>query len=102
MRTTLVSHGNTLLAPVVGLLLCAPNYVAGTISLGQVTQSAAAFVVVQSAFNLLVDNYPRIAEWMSSAYRVGILLNALDVLDTRLPMSVDQGAGQTRANPQPT
>lgn len=102
MRTTLVSHGNTLLAPVVGLLLCAPNYVAGTISLGQVTQSAAAFVVVQSAFNWLVDNYPRIAEWMSSAYRVGILLNALDELDTRLPMSVDQGAGQTRANPQPT
>ncbi len=81
MRTTLISHGNTLLAPIIGLLLGAPNYVMGTISLGQVTQAAAAFVAVQGAFNWLVDNYPRLAEWMSSAYRVGILLNAFDELD---------------------
>jgi ABC-type uncharacterized transport system fused permease/ATPase subunit len=81
MRTTVVSHGNTLLAPIIGLLLCAPNYVMGTVTLGQVTQSAAAFVAVQGAFNWLVDNYPRLAEWMSSAYRVGILLNSFDRLD---------------------
>lgn len=81
MRTTVISHGNYLLAPVIGLLLCAPNYVMGTVSLGQVTQAAAAFVSVQGAFNWLVDNYPRLAEWMSSAYRVGILLNTFDELD---------------------
>ncbi len=49
---------------------------------GEVTQAAAAFVAVQGAFNWLVDNYPRLAEWMSSAYRVGVLLMTLDALDT--------------------
>jgi ABC-type uncharacterized transport system fused permease/ATPase subunit len=80
MRITLVSHGNTLLAPIIGLILCAPNYVLGRVSLGEVTQAAAAFVAVQGAFNWLVDNYPRLAEWMSSAYRVGVLLDTLDML----------------------
>ncbi len=81
MRITLVSHGNTLLAPIVGLIFCAPNYVMGRVSLGEVTQAAAAFVAVQGAFNWLVDNYPRLAEWMSSAYRVGILLDTLDSIE---------------------
>jgi hypothetical protein len=30
MRTTYVSHGNTLLAPLVGLILCVPHYIQGT------------------------------------------------------------------------
>lgn len=78
MRTTLVSHGNTLLAPLIGLVLCVPNYVHGSMTLGEMTQSAAAFVAVQSAFNWLVDNYPRLAEWASSSSRVGVLLLRLD------------------------
>jgi putative ATP-binding cassette transporter len=83
MRTTVVSHGNSLLAPIIGLILCAPNYVMGTVTLGEVTQSAAAFVAVQGAFNWLVDNYPRLAEWRSSANRVGTLLDSFDRLDRR-------------------
>jgi ABC-type uncharacterized transport system fused permease/ATPase subunit len=78
MRTTVVSHGNTLLAPIIGLILCAPNYVLGTVSLGEVTQAGAAFFAIQGAFNWLVDNYPRLAEWMSSAHRVGVLLNTFE------------------------
>ena len=81
MRTTLVSHGNTLLAPLVGLILCVPHYIHGTMLLGEVTQAAAAFVAVQGAFNWLVDNYPRLAEWVSSANRVGTLLGAFDRLE---------------------
>jgi putative ATP-binding cassette transporter len=81
MRTTIVSHGNTLLAPLVGLILCVPHYVQGTMLLGEVTQAAAAFVAVQGAFNWLVDNYPRLAEWLSSANRVGTLLGAFDRLE---------------------
>jgi putative ATP-binding cassette transporter len=34
--------------------------------------------------------YPRLAEWMSSAYRVGILLNAFDELDGR-PLCLSKG-----------
>lgn len=80
VRTTLVSHANTLVAPLVGLILCVPKYIEGSMSLGEVTQAAAAFAAVQGAFNWLVDNYPRLAEWASSASRVGILLFALDGL----------------------
>lgn len=82
VRTTFVSHGNTLLAPLVGLILCVPNYIHGTMLLGEVTQAAAAFAAVQAAFNWLVDNYPRLAEWASSASRVGILLFSFDRLGT--------------------
>lgn len=91
MRTTFVSHGNTLLAPIIGLVLCAPNYVMGRVTLGEVTQAAAAFVAVQGAFNWLVDNYPRLAEWMSSAYRVGVLLTTLDALDVKRGHPVTSG-----------
>lgn len=81
MRTTLVSQGNSLLAPVAGLVLCAPKFLAGTMTLGELTQAAAAFTLVQGAFNWLVDNYGRMADWVSSLERVGGLLLALDQLD---------------------
>ncbi len=83
MRTTLVSNTNYLVAPIIGLILCTPKYVAGLMSLGEVTQAAAAFVAVQGAFNWLVDNYPRAAEWLSSAHRVGTLLGSLETLEER-------------------
>jgi ABC-type uncharacterized transport system fused permease/ATPase subunit len=83
VRTTLVSHGNFLLAPVVAWLLCVPKYLSGAMSLGELTQSAAAFVTVQGAFNWLVDNYQRVADWRSSAHRVATLLIALDELEAK-------------------
>lgn len=81
MRATLVSNGNTVLAPVIPLVLCAPKYLEGAMTLGEVTQAAAAFVLVQSAFNWIVDNYPRWADWMASVRRVASLLISLDYLD---------------------
>jgi len=81
MRTTLVSHGNILVAPVIGWVLCAPKYLVGTMSLGEAAQAVAAFVMVQTALNWLVDNYPGLAECLSSVNRVGSLLVALDELD---------------------
>lgn len=81
MRTTLVSHANSLLAPVIGLVLCAPKFLGGTMTLGELTQAAAAFTLVQGSFNWLVDNYSRLADWISSLERVGSLLLSLDQLD---------------------
>lgn len=81
MRTTLVSQGNILAAPVIGWVLCAPKYLVGAMSLGQAAQAVAAFVTVQTALNWLVDNYPGLAECLSSVNRVGSLLLALDELD---------------------
>lgn len=81
IRTTVISHGNSLLAPFVGLVLCAPKYLADTMSLGEIVQAAAAFVAVQGAFNWLVENYPRLASWTASAHRVSSLLISLDALE---------------------
>jgi putative ATP-binding cassette transporter len=50
-------------------------------TLGEVMQAAAAFVQVQSGFNWLLDNYPRLAGWIASARRVGSLLVSLDHLE---------------------
>ena len=83
VRTTVVSHGNFLFAPVVAWILCAPKYLNGAMSLGELTQAAAAFVVVQGAFNWFVDNYQRLADWRSSAHRVATLLLAIDELEAR-------------------
>lgn len=81
MRITVVSHTNTLVTPIIGLLLCTPKYLAGSMSLGEVVQAAAAFVVVQTAFSWFTDNYAKLAEWAASANRVASLLLALDEID---------------------
>jgi vitamin B12/bleomycin/antimicrobial peptide transport system ATP-binding/permease protein len=78
MGTTTVTQTDLLFAPVVAWLLCAPKYLAGTMTLGELTQASAAFVTVQVAFNWLVDNYQRLSDWRSAAGRVATLLLALD------------------------
>ncbi|MET0723294.1 MAG: ABC transporter ATP-binding protein/permease [Tardiphaga sp.] len=81
MRTTLVSQGSSLIAPVVPLLLCAPKFLEGSMSLGQVMQAASAFTIVQAAFGWLVDNYPRLADWNACARRIASLMMSLDGLE---------------------
>jgi len=81
MRTTLVSQGSSLFAPVVPVLLCAPKFLDGSMSLGQVMQAASAFALVQGAFGWLVDNYPRLADWNASARRIASLMMSLDGLE---------------------
>lgn len=81
MRTTLVSQGSSLIAPVVPLLLCAPKFLDGSMSLGQVMQAASAFTIVQAAFGWLVDNYPRLADWNACARRISSLMMSLDGLE---------------------
>src|SRR5258705_2139115 len=81
MRTTLVSHCSSLIAPVVPLLLCAPKFLDGSMTLGQVMQAASAFTIVQTAFGWLVDNYPRLADWNACARRIASLMMSLDGLE---------------------
>src|SRR3954453_10112595 len=81
MRPTLVSQGSSLVAPVVPLLLCAPKFLEGSMTLGQVMQAASAFTIVQSAFGWLVDNYPRLADWNACARRIASLMMSLDGLE---------------------
>jgi putative ATP-binding cassette transporter len=51
-------------------------------SLGEVAQVTAAFVIVQAALNWLVDNYASLADCLSSINRVASLLMVLDQLDS--------------------
>lgn len=94
MRTTIVSQGSGQLAPVIPVLLCAPKFFAGTMSLGEVMQAASAFVIVQTAFSWLVDNYPRFADWTASARRAGSLMVSLDSLE----QAEEAGVGYIQRN----
>jgi putative ATP-binding cassette transporter len=94
MRITWVSHTNMLLTPVVAWLLCAPKFLAGSMSLGELTQASAAFVTVVGAFNWVVDNFQRLADWTSAVDRVATLLMALD------EVSASDGASN-ELNPSP-
>ena len=81
MKTTLVSQTSSYVAPVLPIILCAPKFFDGSMSLGEVMQAASAFTIVQAAFNWLVDNYPKMADWTASARRVASLMVALDDLE---------------------
>jgi len=81
MRTTIVSQTSSYIAPVLPIILCAPKFLDGAMTLGAVMQAAAAFTIVQGAFNWLVDNYPQLAEWTASARRVASVQNSLDELE---------------------
>jgi putative ATP-binding cassette transporter len=80
IRTTVVGNTTNGLAPIIPLLLCAPKYVAGTMTLGEMMQAASAFITVQHSFNWLVENYPRVADWTAAARRLASLLVSLDAV----------------------
>jgi vitamin B12/bleomycin/antimicrobial peptide transport system ATP-binding/permease protein len=86
MGTTFVSQTDLLFAPVFGWFLCVPKYLAGSMTLGDLTQASAAFVTVQAAFNWLVDNYQGLSGWRSAADRVAVLLFALDQVRQSEPL----------------
>ncbi len=78
---TWILNSNSFFAPVVPLLLSAPKYLAGEMTLGSVMQAAAAFTAVLTALNWFAENFIRLAEWSASARRVQELDLALDEMD---------------------
>jgi putative ATP-binding cassette transporter len=81
LRTTFVSSATGAIAAAVPILLCAPKYLNGTMTLGELMQATSAFAIVQTAFSWLVDNYPRFAIWSASARRITSLLASIDALE---------------------
>jgi putative ATP-binding cassette transporter len=93
---TWITNASGPMIPIVPLLFAAPKYVSGDLSLGQVTQLAAAFVQVQIAISWLVDNYNRFAEWYASARRVMDIVSACEAIDghiDRLDAAVEETDG---------
>ena len=106
MRTTVVSQTSSYVVPVLPIILCAPKFLDGSMTLGEVMQAVSAFTIVQSAFNWLVDNYPRLADWAAAASRVASLMSSLDALERRKAprrrphrARQDRGRGATAARP---
>jgi putative ATP-binding cassette transporter len=80
-RMMFLTSGNNVLAPVIPLLLGAPKFLSGEMTLGDLMQAAAAFTQVQTALNWLADNSLRLADWFASARRVAALDQAFVRLD---------------------
>ena len=89
-RMTWFINGNAVLAPVFPLLIAAPKYLAGEMTLGSLMQTSAAFVQVQLSLNWLVENYIRVAEWLASVSRVVGLWAALTDLDRSFGETADE------------
>lgn len=82
-QLTWITNASGPLIPVFPLLCAAPKYLSGELTLGQVTQLAAAFIQVQGAISWLVDNYNRLAEWYASARRVMDMVEASNASEKR-------------------
>lgn len=83
-RLTWITNTIGPMTPLVPLLFAAPKYLRGELTLGEVTQLAAAFAQVQMAISWIVDNFSRIADWYASARRVMDMVDACASIDARL------------------
>lgn len=86
----LVLNTNGALFPIVPLLLAAPKYLSGDLSLGAIIQVAAAFSAVQAALIWFVDNFVRLSEWYASVVRVDEFAQTLEELDIGAIMEDEQ------------
>lgn len=79
------TSGWSLLSVVFPVLVAAPRYIAGTISLGTLMQSAQAFQQMAAALSWPVDNLAHAADWRASVERVRDLERALQPSVGRAP-----------------
>ncbi|MEC4747551.1 ABC transporter ATP-binding protein/permease [Methylomicrobium sp. Wu6] len=83
------TSGYSVLSMAFPVLVSAPRYVLGTISLGTLMQSAQAFQHMASALSWPVDNMAAVANWRASADRVFGLVRALDHLEQKMACTND-------------
>jgi putative ATP-binding cassette transporter len=76
----LFSSGWSVLSQAFPILVSAPRYIAGTISLGVLMQTAQAFQQTMAALSWPIDNLPKVAEWRASVGRVLGLHDAVSEL----------------------
>lgn len=83
-RITILTNMNVIMLPVIPLLIGAPKYMSGAMSLGELMQVSAAFVQVQMAFNWVMDNFIVLASWRAAANRLSVLIGGMEELDSTL------------------
>ncbi len=75
-------------ASIIPILVAAPRFFAGAITLGVLMQISSAFIEVTRSLAWFVDNFPRLAEWRSHVERVVELDENFDLAEAQ--------AGDTR------
>lgn len=80
-RLTWVSSGYGWLALIVPILVAAPGFFGGSLTLGGLMMVAGAFNQVQSSLRWFVDNFAGIADWRATLLRVTRFRNGLLQLD---------------------
>ncbi len=78
------TSGYSVLSMAFPILVSAPRYIWGTITLGSLMQSAQAFQQMASALSWPVDNMAKVAEWRASVERVLGLAHALEQLEEEI------------------
>jgi len=80
----LFTSGYSVLSMAFPVLVSAPRYILGNITLGALMQSVQAFQQMTSALSWPVDNMSTVAQWRASVERVLSLVQALDDLEQEL------------------
>jgi putative ATP-binding cassette transporter len=93
---TWVTSGTGWVMLVAPILVAAPAYFGGSLTLGGLIMVAGAFSQVQWAMRWFVDNFSRIADWRAAIHRVAHFRQALDTLP-----AVRKGADKIKRAPHP-
>jgi putative ATP-binding cassette transporter len=93
---TWITSGTGWLSIIVPILVAAPAYFGGDLTLGGLIMVAGAFTQVQGAMRWFVDNFSRIADWRAAVHRVARFREALD----NLP-AIEEGAEEIKRAPHP-
>lgn len=80
----MLTSGYSVLSMAFPILVSAPRYILGSISLGSLMQSAQAFQQTAGALSWPVDNMARVAEWRASVERVLGLEGGLNRLEQEI------------------
>ena len=80
----LFNSGYSVLSMAFPILVAAPRYVLGSISLGALMQSVQVFQQMSAALSWPVNNMPALAQWRASVERVLALVQALDDLEQEI------------------
>lgn len=84
LRLTLLTTGIGQANGVVPLLVAAPGFFLGTLTLGSVEQTRIAYGQVSAALTWFVNAYQEIAQWRASVERLCVLSEAIDATRARL------------------
>ncbi len=79
-QLTCITAGTGWLSIVVPMLVAAPAYFGGDLTLGNLMMVTGAFGQVQGSLRWFVDNFSRLADWRAAIHRVGRFRAALDEL----------------------